>query len=81
MKRLNIFATEEEKERINKLHKQAQNTPVMALSGAHAMRGGFSGEIWDRLKKTVHKIALSHELPEIEGYYGFDGKNGEFLKV
>ncbi|KKL70478.1 hypothetical protein LCGC14_1813040, partial [marine sediment metagenome] len=50
MERLNIFATEEEKERINKLHKQAQNTPVMALSSAHAMRGGFSGEIWDRLK-------------------------------
>lgn len=81
MKRLNVFATKEEKEEILKLHKQAQSTPVIALSSAHAMRGGFSGEIWDRLKKKIHKIALSHELPEIEGYYGFDGKNGEFLKV
>ncbi len=81
MKRLGLFATKKEKEKILKLHKQAQGTPVVALSGEHAKRGGFSGEIWDRLKKTVHKIALSHDLPEIEGYYGFDGENGEFLKT
>ena len=81
MERLDVYSTDEEKEKINKLHKEAQQTPVIALSGAHAMRGGFSGEIWDRLKKTIHKIALSHGLPEIEGYYGFDGENAEFLKV
>ncbi len=82
MKRLNIFATEEEAKKIKELHKIAQNTPVIALSMAHGLNsGGFAGEAWTELKKYVHECALKHGLPEIEGFYGFDGENNEFVST
>lgn len=30
-------------------------------------------------QEVAHEIALSHDLPEIPGYYGCDLTNGEFL--
>lgn len=80
MKYLNIFATEEEQEDLKKDLIQAQNTPVIAFSGSHAMRGGLSGDVWQALKEKCHKLALKHGLPEIPGFYGCDlSKNGEFV--
>ena len=80
MKRLNVFATQVEKGECVKLLKVAQNTPVIAFSSKHALEeGGLAGQAWSTLKKYCHKIALSHGLPEIEGFYGIDGETGEFL--
>lgn len=31
--------------------------------------------------KVCHRIALAHDLPEIEGYYGCDLSTGEFLEA
>jgi len=82
MKRTGIFATDEEAREIGELHDQAQKTPVIALTMMHGLStGGFSEEAWTLVKKTVHKYALVHGLPEIEGYYGFDRSNNEFVSV
>lgn len=32
------------------------------------------------LQKRVHKAALDHGLPEIEGFYGINMGTGQFLK-
>ena len=78
--RTGVFANEQEIETINELAEDAKNTPVIALSTAHGLNsGGMSGDAWTRVKKAVYSCALIHGLPEIEGYYGFDGSNGEFL--
>lgn len=80
MKRTGVFATEDEAKEIIELHRVARSTPVIALSVAHGINsGGFAGEVWTRLKQTIHSFALTHGLPEIEGFYGFDGRNNEFL--
>jgi hypothetical protein len=63
-----IFATIEEATEI----REAFNFPVMYLSGGLRM-----GE---NPRDVLHKIALSHGLPEIQGYYGLDEDN-EFVKV
>lgn len=82
MKRTGVFATEEEMKEITQLHEQARRTPAIAFSSAHALeRGGCAGEAWDDLMRTVHKHALSHGLPEIQGYYGIDGANREFVEA
>lgn len=80
MKRLNVFADKKEKKELKKLLIKAQNTPVIAFSGAHAMRGGLSADAWEMVRKRTHEIALSKGLPEIKGFYGCDLENGEFLK-
>ena len=69
MKRLNVFATEDEIKSI----KAAAAAPVMYLSGGTPIGG-------DPLK-MAHAAALAHGLPEIPGYYGIDLKNGEFVSV
>ncbi len=77
--RTGVFADKQEIETINELAAYARATPVIALSTAHGMQGGFSGDAWDRVNKAIYRCALVHGLPEIKGYYGFDGSNGEFL--
>lgn len=69
MKRLNVFASAQEIENI----KAAASAPVMYLSGGQPMGG-------DPLK-MAHAAALSHGLPEIQGYYGIDLKSGEFVSA
>jgi len=32
-------------------------------------------------QQVAHKLALSHGLPEIPGYYGCDLQTGEFVKA
>ena len=80
MKRLNIFATKKETKDLKKDLIEAQNTPVIAFSSSHALRGGLSGDVWQALNEKVHATALKHGLPEIKGFYGCDLSNGEFLK-
>lgn len=33
------------------------------------------------LNETIHGFALSHGLPEIQGYYGYDFKRHEFITL
>lgn len=80
MKRLNIFATDEEKKELGELLKTAQTTPAMALSSTQALAGNdFASLAWKRVNERCHKIALSHGLPEISGFYGCDLETGEFV--
>lgn len=80
MSRLNVFATAKELTRAAELATQANNTPVIAFSGAHAMTGGASADAWRYVHDYIDKIAYLHELPEISGRYGLDLQNGEFLE-
>lgn len=81
MNRHAVFANESEHQQIVAALSVAQTTPVIALISAHAMRGGFAGDAWESLHKLVHRIAMEHGLPEIEGYYGYDPGNKEFVSV
>jgi hypothetical protein len=82
VKHTGVFASDEETAECLRLFKVAQQTPVMAIDTAHALNhGGFAGQAWDRVNKTVHGYALAHGLPEFAGYYGMALENGEFLIV
>ena len=64
---IGVFATQEEIE----LLKTTISLPYIKV-----------GEHWPESPQQVaHKIALSHGLPEIEGYYGCDLQTGEFVKA
>ena len=75
---LGVYMTDEEYAESCTRVNAARNTPVIALSSAHAFRGGLSGEAWKLAKEYIHRCALNHGLPEITGYYGV-APNGEFL--
>ena len=82
MQRTGKFLTDEKtKEHILSLAKIAQNTPVIAFSTEHALKeGGLSGQAWNAVHEAIYRAALANGLPEITGYYGLDGGNGEFLR-
>ena len=76
MKGTGIFATDEEREHLQELVVEAQNTPVILLFGKHDL----SGDAWKKVADECHATALSHGLPEIEGVYGMD-EAGEFVTL
>jgi hypothetical protein len=63
-----VFATSEEAKKI----REAFSFPVMYLSGGTRLGGNP--------RELLHKIALSHGLPETQGYYGLD-ENNEFITM
>jgi hypothetical protein len=64
---LNVFATKSEIQQM----KDAASTPYMMVGGH-----------WpESPQEACHRIALSHGLPEITGYYGCDLRSGEFVKA
>jgi hypothetical protein len=71
-----VFATPEEKTELLSLLKAAQNTPVILVGGID-----LAGNAVERVRRRTHEIALAHGLPEVEGYYGCDLENGEFVSV
>ena len=74
-----VFATPEETKRCSEAANHAAHTPVIAFSSRHALEeGGLSGQAWKSAKELCHGFALSHGLPEIEGYYGIT-RHGEFV--
>ena len=67
MKRLGVFATEEEIEKI----RRAATAPYIKI-----------GDYWpNSAAEVAHECALKHGLPKITGMYGCDLSNGEFLSV
>jgi hypothetical protein len=71
-----VKATEEEKAEMLELLKTAQSTPVILLGGVDV-----AGRAVDDMLKRTHEIAMSHGLPEVEGYYGCDLRTGEFVSA
>ena len=62
-----VFATKEEIQTM----KHAVGQPCIMIGGH-----------WPESPQEVaHRLALSHGLPEIQGYYGCDLQTGEFVKV
>jgi hypothetical protein len=67
MKYLNVFATPEEIQEIKEIAK----LPCIMI-------GNVTPE---SPLHACHRIALSHGLPEITGYYGCDLRTGEFVSA
>lgn len=71
-------ATPEEIEELRKLYRDAQSIPVIAISGAHAMAGGFSADARGRTIRRMDEIASAHGLQPQTGEWGLD-EDGHFL--
>ncbi len=76
------FCTDEEREFLTDKLDGARNTPVMALTSEMALTGrDFASMAHMGVERACHAIALKHDLPEIEGFYGCDLETGEFVTV
>ena len=71
-------ATAEEIKEIQDLYRNAQATPVIAISGAHAQTGGMSGDAYRMFSKRMDEIATAHGLAPQAGEWGLDA-DGHFL--
>jgi len=78
MKRTGVFATMEEIDECLKLSDEASKTPVINFGGPESP--SWSETAWKHCQETLHRYALAHGLPEIQGFYGLDGVTGEFLE-
>lgn len=67
MKRTGVFATAVQVEEV----KRAATTPLIALHLGMP----------ETPLQVAHRCALAQGLPEIQGYYGIDLSNGEFVSV
>lgn len=74
MKGTGVFATKEEQEHLLELLNTARRTPAILLFGKHDL----SGDAWKKVKEKCHAVALEHDLPEIQGFYGVK-EDGEFV--
>lgn len=79
IKRLGVFATSDEIAHI----KHCQSMPIMGFTNPAPPGPGVSPVIplCESPQQAAHRAALAHGLPEIEGYYGIDLANGEFVSV
>ena len=73
-----VFATTAEKEMALKLAEAAAYAPVMHVRGTAPEPVTLSDLASGKLRTAVHSMALSHNLPEIRGYYGML-QSGEFV--
>ena len=81
MEKTGVFASTEEIEFLTKKATIAQNTPAFGLSSEQVLSGrNFASMAHMDVSQACHKIALSHGLHEVNGWYGIDLKTGEFLK-
>lgn len=76
-KRLGVFATPEQVERV----KHAQSMPMMAMTNPAPPGEGVPHAVpmFRSPIEVAHSCALEQGLPEIAGYYGIDLENSEFL--
>jgi hypothetical protein len=77
--RLDVFATPEQIEAV----KLAQRAPLIAMTNPEPPGPGISPVVpmFSSPAQVAHAAALAQGLPEIEGYYGIDLSNGQFLLV
>lgn len=77
MNNTGIFATNEEVEDLRKLARAGWKVgDVMIVTSI--MQGIVKDQKTIDARKACHKVALSHGLPEIQGYYGIT-EEGEFV--
>ena len=69
-----VFATPDEIVMLKEKLAVVQKMPVIFICGVDA-----SASARDTMLKACHAVALSHDLPEIAGYYGCDLETGEFV--
>lgn len=76
--RTGVKATELELEEALRLYKESLGTPFLFKPG----KGNqvFLASAQKKFHEFVHKAALEHGLPEIEGYYGIDTVSFEFVR-
>lgn len=72
-----VFATKDEIEDLRSLAR-AGWMPGDRMFVTSVIHGITKDQKTIDAKKACHKVALSHGLPEIEGYYGIC-ENGEFV--
>jgi len=79
IKRLGVFATEEEVAYI----KHCQAMPMIAFTNPAAPGPGVPHALpmCESPIEAAHHAALNHGLPEIPGYYGIDLSNAEFVEA
>ncbi len=83
MKHTNKFSTKQQAEEILELMKQAQSTPVIAMSSADALSGNdLSSRAWKRVYEEVNQYAQEAGLPKLKDDrdYGIDLTTREFLE-
>lgn len=79
MEHTGVFATEDEfNDLLNLARRGWMAGDVMIVTSV--MQGIRKDEASIDAKRACHKVALSHGLPEIPGYYGID-KTREFLSL
>ena len=77
---MGVFATSEETEEVQELAETARRMPVMTTSLAEGLAGrDFASTARKRMQDRLQEIAMAHELPDFEGYYGLT-QEGEFIK-
>ena len=78
-KRMNVFASKEEIE----YSEHCTNMPILGITNPEPPGPGVPAVIpmCESPQEATHKYALAHDLPEIQGYYGIDLTNGEFIKT
>lgn len=75
MIRMNKFLSEESIKKARELAKLASTTPIIMVGNVDA-----SSMAWDDFYQFVKEKALEQGLEDIQGYYGVDLSNGEFVK-
>jgi hypothetical protein len=77
IKRLGVFATQEEIDFV----KHCQSMPLMGMTNPAPPGPGVPATVpmFMQPEEAAHRAALAHGLPEIEGCYGIDLSNGEFI--
>jgi hypothetical protein len=77
LKKTGVFATNEEKNDLLNLASKGWRTgDVMIVTSV--MQGIMKDEATVDARKACHQLAISHGLPEIQGYYGIT-EEGEFI--
>ncbi len=78
MKYTGVYATEDEfNDLVNLARRGWVDGNIVIVSSV--MQGIRKDQATLDAKAACHKVALSHGLPEIQGYYGID-KNKEFIE-
>lgn len=73
-------ATQAQAKKINKLYRDAQNTPMVALTSAMALSGrDFASMAYERLYEYIDKCAIKARWPKSNKHYGFNTKTMEFI--
>jgi hypothetical protein len=75
MTKTGVFATPEQREKLQKMTDEARRTPVILVGGVDV-----AGNAWSLVQRACHAAALENGLPEIPGFYGMT-EEGEFVKT